>query len=86
MSNFEIGDLIEINHSGKSTSYMARLDMTNKPMEMFLVPDHTIAVWLGREPVDLGIEWVTCDIVLYDNRRYVVFNGDVRIANRTSTE
>lgn len=53
----------------------------NKPAEGFYVPKGMIAIWLGREFVDLGIDWVECHIILHEDRRHAVISGDIKLVD-----
>ena len=68
------GELIEITATKKNPAYIAKLN-DSKPCSSLYVPTSVIGIWLGYELVDLGIDWVECEVFLYQNSRHVLING-----------
>lgn len=68
------GDLIEIRAGKKNPAYIARLN-GDRPVGNLYVPTSIVGVWLGWEPIDLGVDVVQCETFLYEGARHVLLNG-----------
>lgn len=69
-----VGDLIQIRASRKNPAYVAKLD-GNKPVSSLYVPTSIVGIWLGLEFIDLGVDYVECEIFLHEGHRHVLING-----------
>lgn len=68
------GELIEITATKKNPAYIAKLN-GSKPCSSLYVPTSVMGIWLGYELVDLGVDWVECEVFLYQDARHVLING-----------
>ena len=71
------GELIEITATKKNPTYVTRLE-GSRPAGSFYTPTSIVGVYLGSEPVDLGVDWVNCAIFLHEGSRHALINGSFK--------
>jgi hypothetical protein len=50
------------------------------------IPDGTLALWMGTEPVDLSVDLVNCDIIMLEGAIWAVLIGEIRRADVRGSE
>jgi hypothetical protein len=68
-------DLVELNNPD-DTVFIAPLDGC-RPGTTIAAPRHLLGIYLGCEQIDFSIDWVECDVFLYQERKYVMIHGDL---------
>lgn len=74
------GDLIHVARRPTSEPYIVR-QLEDKRFEhgtARFIPDGTLALWIGTEPVDLSVDFVNCDIIMFEGAIWVVLIGELR--------
>ena len=73
----KVGDLIEVTPSRKNPAYIVKLD-NEKMAGKIYVPTSILGVYLGYELIDLSIDWVECQVFLYQGTKHALINGTLK--------
>lgn len=74
------GDLIHVARRPASEPYIVR-QLEDKRFEhgtARFIPDGTLALWIGTEPVDLSVDLEDCDIIMFEGAIWAVLIGELR--------
>ena len=75
--SLKVGDLIEIIPSNKNPAYIMKLD-SSKAIGGIYVPTSILGVYLGCDLIDLSVDWVECQVFLYQGVRHALINGTLK--------
>ena len=75
--NPKIGDLIEIIPARKNPAYIMKLE-GDRPVGGIYVPTSVLGVYLGWQTIDLHVDWVECQVFLYNDSKHALINGTLK--------
>jgi hypothetical protein len=78
--DLQLGDLIYLSSTSSRPAYIVKRSEVGEISHGSgrYVPHEIMAIWVDREPIDLGVDIEDCDIIIFEDGLWAVLHGSIR--------